>query len=207
VEAVQQLIDLEERAARLYTRFFRQFAELPGLARLWWGLATEEHEHAGILRMVQELAEGVRVPDLNPSLARVRAAIGAAERLGTGTPSLAQALAAAVRLERSELDQLGHATVRAIRVERPLIPRGTFALHAAHLERLLRAVRKFGGEAVMREAWALSEQVRRSAPPTASAGRAEQDEGRPSRVGRRPARVAPTRASEVPAPRSKDREP
>lgn len=180
VEAVQELIELEGRAASLYLRFFRQFAELPGLARLWWALAAEEHEHAGALRMVQELAEGVRVPDLGPALARVRAAIGAAERLGTGAPSAAQALAAAVRLERSELDRVGHATVEAIRAERPLIPRGTFALHTAHLERLLRAVRQFGGEAVAREAWVLSERIRGGAASTRPAGRVTGRRQRPA---------------------------
>jgi hypothetical protein len=74
--------------------------------------------------------------------------------------TLSQALAMAVRLERSELDRLGRETVQAIGGELPPIPRSAFAPHEAHLERLMRTVRKFGGEEVAREAWDLRPEAR-----------------------------------------------
>jgi hypothetical protein len=74
----------------------------------------------------------------------------------------------AVRLERSELDRLGRETVQAIGGNLPPIPRSAFAPHEAHLERLMRTVRKFGGEEVAREAWDLRPEARvraQAAPP------------------------------------------
>lgn len=66
----------------------------------------------------------------------------------------------AVRLERSELDRLGRETIQAIGGNLPPIPRSAFAPHEAHLERLMRTVRKFGGEEVAREAWDLRPEAR-----------------------------------------------
>jgi hypothetical protein len=75
-------------------------------------------------------------------------------------PGLREALAIAVRLERSELDRLGRETMREIAQDLPAVPRSAFAPHEAHLDRLTRTVRKFGGEEVLREAWALSPEGR-----------------------------------------------
>lgn len=159
--ALDQLIDLEERAARLYTGFFRQFADLPALATLWWGMALEEHEHAGILKMIKQIASPRgKVPGIRDRLRPLQATIRVCERQASRNINLRQALAMAVRLERSELDRLGRDTVRAISVELPSIPPSAFAPHEAHLERLMRTVRKFGGEEVAREAWNLRPEAR-----------------------------------------------
>jgi hypothetical protein len=171
--ALDGLIALEERVARLYTVFYRRFSDLPAVASIWWEMAMDEHEHAAVLKMVKELADPKgQVRDIRPRLRPLQAAIHACERQAEREVTLIHALAMAVRLERSELDRLGRETVQAIGGELPPIPRSAFAPHEAHLERLMRTVRKFGGEDVVREAWNLrpearppSRRVPKTAPP------------------------------------------
>ncbi len=163
--ALDQLIELEERVGRLYTRFYGKFNDLPAVAGIWWEMALDEHEHAGVLKMVKELADPRgRVDNILHRLRPLQAMIKACERAAAGDVTLSEALAMAVRLERSELDRLGRETVEAIGGDLPPIPRSAFAPHEAHLERLMRTVRKFGGEEVAREAWDLRPEARRAAP-------------------------------------------
>jgi hypothetical protein len=161
--ALDRLIDLEERVGHLYIGFYRRFADLPGVAELWWEMALEEHGHAGMLKMVKALTDPkTKVHNLQPRLRPLEALIRACERNATRVRGLREALAIAVRLERSELDQLGRDTMRDLARGAPIIPRSAFAPHEAHLDRLTRTVRKFGGEEVLREAWALSPEARDS---------------------------------------------
>lgn len=186
--ALDHLIDLEERVGGLYTSFFRRFADLPAIASLWWEMALEEHEHAGVLKMVKALVDRKgEIADIRHRLRPLQATIASCERRAGREVTLRQALAMAVHLERSELDRLGRDTVRAIGGEMPPIPRSAFAPHEAHLGRLMRTVRKFGGEEVLREAWDLRPEARqRSVPPAATT---------PSRVSERDGRRArPARA-------------
>jgi len=159
--ALDSLIELEWRVARLYTRFYGRFSELPAVAGIWWEMALDEHEHVGVLTMVKELADPKRrVADIRNRLRPLQATLRACERAAARDVTLSQALAMAVRLERSELDRLGRETVRAIGDDLPPIPRSAFAPHEAHLERLMRTVRKFGGEEVVRAAWDLTPEGR-----------------------------------------------
>ncbi|HSB71610.1 MAG TPA: hypothetical protein VLH58_00665 [Candidatus Methylomirabilis sp.] len=174
--ALDHLIDLEERVGRLYIRFFRKFADLPGIANLWWEMALEEHEHAGVLKMVKELADRKgEIADIRHRLRPLQATIESCERRAGREVTLPQALAMAVHLERSELDRLGRDTVHAIGGAMVPIPKSAFAPHEAHLGRLMRTVRKFGGEEVLREAWDLRPEVRHR--PVLPAG------GNPTRGG------------------------
>jgi hypothetical protein len=172
--ALDSLIELEWRVARLYTRFYGRFSELPAVAGIWWEMALDEHEHVGVLTMVKELADPKgRVVDIRHRLRPLQTAIAACEHAAAGEVTLSQALAMAVRLERSELDRLGRETVRAIGGDLPPIPRSAFAPHEAHLERLMRTVRKFGGEEVVRSAWDLTPEGRvRSRPAPMGSGSA-----------------------------------
>src|SRR5574337_626430 len=158
---LDQLIELEDRVGRLYTHFYGKFTDLPAVAGIWWEMALEEHEHAGVLKMVKELADPKRqVVDIRDRLRPLQAMIKASERRADRDIALSEALAMAVRLERSELDRLGRETVQAIGGALPPIPRSAFAPHEAHLERLMRTVRKFGGEEVVRAAWDLTPEGR-----------------------------------------------
>lgn len=190
--ALDSLIELEWRVARLYTRFYRRFCDLPAVAGIWWEMALDEHEHVGVLTMVKELADPKgQVADIRHRLRPLQAAIKACEHAAARDVTLSQALAMAVRLERSELDRLGRETVQAIGGDLPPIPRSAFAPHEAHLERLMRTVRKFGGEEVVREAWDLRPEARQRSRPSMTRGqvraggtsvgeaRAGKDRGRP----------------------------
>jgi hypothetical protein len=192
--ALDSLIELEWRVARLYTRFYGRFSELPAVAGIWWEMALDEHEHVGVLTMVKELADPKgRVVDIRHRLRPLQAAIAACERAAAREVTLSQALAMAVRLERSELDRLGRETVRAIGGDLPPIPRSAFAPHEAHLERLMRTVRKFGGEEVVRSAWDLTPEGRvRSRPSPIGSGSARA--GRAASAARRAERKAGGRA-------------
>jgi len=158
---LDQLSELEERVGRLYTHFYGKFSDVPAVAGIWWEMALEEHGHAGALKMVKELADPAgQVADVRNRLRPLQAMIKKCERVAAGDITLREALAMAVRLERSELDRLGRETVLAIGGNLPPIPRLAFAPHEAHLERLMRTVRKFGGEEVLREAWDLRPEAR-----------------------------------------------
>ncbi len=158
---LNDLIELEERVGHLYILFYRRFADLPGVADLWWELAREEHEHAGILKMVKALTDPeAATRNLRPRLRPLQALLRTCEREAKTIAGLRDALAIAVRLERSELDRLGRETMRDVARGACAVPRAAFAPHAAHLDRLRRIVRKFGGEDVLREAWALSPDAR-----------------------------------------------
>ncbi|OGB96232.1 MAG: hypothetical protein A2Z31_10465 [candidate division NC10 bacterium RBG_16_65_8] len=166
--ALDQLIELEERVGHLYIQFYKRFSELPGVAELWWEMALEEHGHAGILKMVKALTDpAAHAGDLRPRLRPLQTLIRLCEREAQRVAGLREALAIAVRLERSELDRLGRETMRGIARNLPVVPRSAFAPHEAHLDRLTRTVRKFGGEEVLREAWALSPEARDRRPAVA----------------------------------------
>jgi hypothetical protein len=186
--ALNQLIELEERVGHLYILFYKRFADLPGVADLWWEMALEEHEHAGILKMVKALADPTaKVGELRPRLGPLQALIRECERAAPRVAALRDALAIAVRLERSELDRLGRDTMRGIAKVLSIVPRSAFAPHEAHLDRLTRIVRKFGGEDVLRDAWALSPEARaqEAAATPGSLGRSRRRTAKPAR-GRRP---------------------
>jgi hypothetical protein len=190
--ALDHLIDLEERAARLYTHLYRRFADERAVADLWWEMALEEHEHAGTLKMVKELTgPKAHVPDIRPRLRPLLALMRTCERTAAGDVSLRQALAVAVRLERSELDRIGRETMRTIGRGLPLIPRSVFAPHEAHLDRLMRIVRKFGGEEITREAWALTPEARRPVRPAATRSLAREGAREPEAPIRPPRPSAP----------------
>lgn len=147
VRVLGTLIRLEERAARLYSRFYQRFQTYPQVATAWWDLAMDEYGHAGILRAVQELVDPAQRAD--ELAARVRPLVGIlrdCERRGTGTVSLRTALDLAVTIETSELDQIGNEVIRSLRRDLPEMAQKAFGTHDAHLQRLTRAVGKFGDE-------------------------------------------------------------
>lgn len=167
-EALDRLIALEERVGHLYIQFYARFAAFPGVADLWWEMAREEHGHAGVLRMVKALTDPAgELRDIRSRLRPLEAAIRTCEARARRHLSLQEALAIAVQLERSELDRLGRETMREIARAVSVIPRSAFAPHEAHLDRLTRTVRKFGGEEILRAAWVLSADARHPPPPLA----------------------------------------
>ena len=80
---LDQLSELEERVGRLYTHFYGKFSDVSAVAGIWWEMALEEHEHAGALKMVKELADPRgRVADIRNRLRPLQAMIKKCERSG-----------------------------------------------------------------------------------------------------------------------------
>lgn len=151
VRILRTLVQLEERAARLYCRFYQRFRAYPAVAEGWWDMAMDEYGHAGILQAVRELLDPAR--PAGELAARVRPLpriLRDCERRGTGAISLRTALDLAVTIETSELDQIGNEVIRSLRQDLPEMAQKAFGTHDAHLQRLTRAVDKFGDEAQSR---------------------------------------------------------
>jgi hypothetical protein len=195
--ALDHLIEMEERVGHLYTRLYAKFVDLPGVADLWWEMALEEHGHAGVLKMVKALTDPAgRVGDIRSRLRPLQDLIRACERRAARELTLREALAIAVQLERSELDRLGRETMRGIARDLSAIPRSAFAPHEAHLDRLTRTVRKFGGEDVIREAWILSSDARTA--PVGPVPRERRPLQRPTRPQAKPKQAAGGRLKLLP---------
>ncbi len=145
------LVRLEERAARLYARFYRRFQAYPQVAAAWWDLAMDEYGHAGILRAAQDLVDPARgAADLAARVRPLARILRDCERRGTGAIALRTALDLAVTIESSELDEIGNRVIRSLRRELPRMAQKAFGTHDVHLQRLARAVDKFGDEAQSR---------------------------------------------------------
>jgi len=159
VRVLDTLIRLEERAARLYSRFFRRFRTDPPVAAAWWDMAMDEYGHAGILRAAQSLVEPARAAgDLAPRVRPLVRVLRECERRGAGEVSLRAALDLAITIETSELDRIGNEVIRSLKHDLPEVAQRAFGGHDVHLQRLTRAVGKFGDETMTRRV----AQIRRS---------------------------------------------
>lgn len=155
-EVLNTLIRLEERAARLYSRFYQRFQASPAVAAAWWDMAMDEYGHAGILRAVQVLVgPSRRAGDLAVRVRPVARVLRECERRGAGAVSLNTALDLAVTIETSELDRISTEVVRSLRHDLPEVAQRAFGDHDAHLQRLTRAVGKFGDERLTRRVAAI----------------------------------------------------
>ena len=102
--ALDQLIELEERVGRLYTQFYGKWSDVPAVGGMWWEMALEEHEHAGVLKMVRELThpEG-QVADIRHRLRPLQAMIRKCEQVAAGLPARQQGNARRNFHQRSRL--------------------------------------------------------------------------------------------------------
>lgn len=151
VRVLDTLIRLEERAARLYSRFYQRFRTYPPVAAAWWDMAMDEYGHAGILRAVQNLVEPTRgAGELAPRVRPLVRILRECERRGAGNVSIRVALDLAITIETSELDRIGNEVIRSLKHDLPEVAQRAFGSHDAHLQRLTRAVGKFGDEAMTR---------------------------------------------------------
>lgn len=139
-DALSLLIALKERVARLYFGFFRAFRTDPTAAACWWDLARDEYGHAGLLRMVRELAApdsdcgevGARLWSLVETVERC-------ERQAAGVTSLAGALELALRLESSEMGALSYRIVQSLEADLPEGAARSFSGADTHARRLAEA--------------------------------------------------------------------
>jgi hypothetical protein len=139
-DALSLLIALEERVARIYFQFFRVFREDPMVARCWWDLARDEYGHAGILKMVRDVATPeMDSREIGPRLWSLVETVEHCEEQARQVETLGRALELAVRLESSELDALGHRIVESIQTDLPEGTARSFAAMGVHYRRLAEA--------------------------------------------------------------------
>ncbi len=139
-DALSLLIALEERVAHIYFQFFRTFRDDPVVARCWWDLARDEYGHAGILKMVREIATPeMDSREIGPRLWSLVETVEHCEEQARQVETLGRALELAVRLESSELDALGHRIVQSIQTDLPEGTARSFAAMGAHYGRLAEA--------------------------------------------------------------------
>jgi hypothetical protein len=139
-EALNLLVVLEERVARIYFQFFRAFREDPIVARCWWDMARDEYGHAGILKMVSDLVgPGAECEGIGPRLWSLVEAVERCEGQVAGVASLGRALELAIRLESSELDALSHRVLQSVEATLPEGTARSFVDTSAHRQRLSEA--------------------------------------------------------------------
>ncbi len=142
-DALNLLIALEERVARLYLNFYRRFREDPDVARCWWDMARDEYGHAGLLKMVRDLVPAEsETGGIGTRLWSLVELIERCEREAVAADSLARALELAVRLESSELGVLGHRVVQSVRTEVPEGAERSFVATEVLCQRLTVAAEK-----------------------------------------------------------------
>lgn len=142
-DALNLLIALEERVARIYLHFFRSFREDDQVARCWWDMAREEYGHVGILKMVRDLvppeAESGEIGNRLWSLVE---RVERCEHDAVAADSLGRAVELAIQLESSELDLLGHRVVESMRTELPEGAARPFVETDVQCQRLVAAAEK-----------------------------------------------------------------
>lgn len=143
-DALNLLIALEERVARIYLHFFRTFRkEDEQVARCWWDMARDEYGHVGILKMVRDLVPSeAESGEIGNRLWSLVERIERCERESVSADTLGRAVELAIRLETSELDLLGHRVVESLRSELPEGAARPFAKTDVQCQRLVTAAEK-----------------------------------------------------------------
>lgn len=152
---IQFYCDAERRVARLYARFERR--SRGELRKLWKKLAQEELLHAEVLIEILKMGANrqldLRLPrkvqrsrhDLGALLDRIEAEL--AERDGGDD----QALATALEIESSELDEVFKMIVRSIRQPVFLRQMPLDIIFGEHYRRLLQAARSHVSDPLLRK--------------------------------------------------------
>ena len=139
-DALNLLIALEERVARIYFRFFRAFREDRVAAECWWELARDEYGHAGVLKMIRELvASDAECGEIGPRLWSLVETVERCEQQALAVDSLPKALELAIRLESSELDAMGDRFVQSLGPDLPGEAARSFSPSDRHCRRLAEA--------------------------------------------------------------------
>lgn len=110
---IETAMDFERRTMRLYCRFESRFAEPAEVRRFWFDMAQHESNHFGALALVAALLDETpgralaSVPSLTRAhVERVRTQLDRIETEAAGGVTLPRALALALEVECSEIEDL-----------------------------------------------------------------------------------------------------
>jgi hypothetical protein len=120
-ELLEITIELEKRSMALYVRFAKLFAGIPDLGDFWFGMARDEARHVGALALVTSVLELEELLD-RPSMVIVddeafehlHALLDRHQAAADDSISLERALAIAVEVEETELEDLVGDLLQAI---------------------------------------------------------------------------------------------
>lgn len=150
-DVLNRLMELEERVATLYGRFYLLFRSYARLGDCWWEMALDEHGHVGLLKMLHQAADPDREAGvLEEQLRALTRMVEQCEREASGAVPVERALDIAIRLETSELEPTCNQLLQTLRKDLPALAAKAFTPHHAHLKRLVTAVSKFGDEDLRR---------------------------------------------------------
>ena len=118
-EVLKTTIDLEKQTMSLYARFARSFAKDPRLHDFWFGMARDEARHVGALELVSTVLDFEGALDRpspisleNSTIVRLRELLN--RHKGTAEIPIARALALALEIEESELEDLVGDLLKAV---------------------------------------------------------------------------------------------
>ncbi len=124
-EVMEVTVALERKTMALYAGFSRQFANDPRLREFWFGMARDEASHVGALALVSTMLDqgGLLdrpspIPLDNSTILRLRELLERSSREAEGRLPLERALALAVEVEESEIEDLVGDLLRAVQDER-----------------------------------------------------------------------------------------
>ena len=111
IEIIERCGDLAARTARVYRGLAEGFEGDPQRVRLWRELALEEETHADILRrefesFQEQEQSGAFLPEFGERLGRLDSELRQLEQRATRAQTLDDALAVAVALEQTDLEDL-----------------------------------------------------------------------------------------------------
>ena len=118
-EVLKTTINLEKQTMSLYARFARSFAKDPRLHDFWFGMARDEARHVGALELVSTVLDFEGALDRpspisleNSTIVRLRELLN--RHKGTAEIPIARALALALEIEESELEDLVGDLLKAV---------------------------------------------------------------------------------------------
>jgi hypothetical protein len=120
-EVLETTIGLERQSMALYARFAKVFQETPALHEFWFGMARDEARHVGALELVSTVLEfeGMLdrqspVPMQDDVILRLRALIDRNLREPAEELPLERALAVALEVEETELEDVVGDLLKAV---------------------------------------------------------------------------------------------
>jgi hypothetical protein len=112
-ELLETTIELEKRSMALYVRFARIFTSASELRDFWFGMARDEARHVGALALVTTVLESEGLLDRpseviigDDAFVHLRASLDRYQAETDDSISLDRALAIAVEIEETELEDL-----------------------------------------------------------------------------------------------------
>jgi hypothetical protein len=150
-ETYRQFVELEEKAATIYLQLASRFStENPDLSGLWFQLAMEEKQHAGLLQFC--VAEGLFASDL-PQAKEIRkfnALFRSLEKHARDPEiGVTGAFSLACELESSEVNAIYCHLTTPLHRSIYLLRRKIVASPPDHIDRLIAAGKKYGVPATM----------------------------------------------------------